>query len=640
MGQLTVPRASTDLLELGRRALVEGLGEAGEAAYQQVLAIDYPPYRLTMLKAMVQDVQLVAQGGRPRYVPALVSQTHVPVGMRQFIEDPYFMDAKGILYPEVMHCMEDMNSGDYQEAVLTGAIGTGKSTIALYSTAYQLYILSCYKNPHQLFGLDPSSEIVFIFQSINAKLAKSVDFERFRTMIEKSPYFREKFPFDKSILSELKFPNRIIVKPVSGAETGAIGQNVIGGVIDEMNFMAVVENSKSTMDGGTYDQAIALYNSIARRRKSRFMSQGKLPGLLCLVSSKRYPGQFTDKKEEEARKEIEIYGRSTIYVYDKRTWDIKPPGSFSGAWFQIFIGDEGHRPRILRPDEALPEAQQHLVMDIPEEYRMEFEQDIMNALRDIAGVSTLATHPFIVNRDAIQRAMRDDFVMFSRPEVDFVESRVSIDKAKMRDMHLPRFVHIDLAVSGDSAGFCVGTVTGFKQVQTSQGVELLPDIWIDGVLEVKPPRGGEILFYKIREVIYALRKMGMNMRWVTFDQFQSIDSMQLLKQAGYTVGKQSMDITTAPYDFVKNALYEGRLSIPKHDKLGLELASLEKDTKRNKIDHPAHSSKDVADALAGVVYGLTTRREIWAMYKIPLGKLPQSLKEAIQKKDTPAIDKT
>jgi hypothetical protein len=29
-----------------------------------------------------------------------------------------------------------------------------------------------------------------------------------------------------------------------------------------------------------------------------------------------------------------------------------------------------------------------------------------------------------------------------------------------------------------------------------------------------------------------------------------------------------------------------------------------------------HNSKDVADALAGVVYGLTLRREIWAMYGV------------------------
>lgn len=48
-----------------------------------------------------------------------------------------------------------------------------------------------------------------------------------------------------------------------------------------------------------------------------------------------------------------------------------------------------------------------------------------------------------------------------------------------------------------------------------------------------------------------------------------------------------------------------------------------------------HNSKDVSDALAGVVYGLTTRREIWSLYSIPLGKIPESLKAAIAKDKEP-----
>ena len=56
----------------------------------------------------------------------------------------------------------------------------------------------------------------------------------------------------------------------------------MGGLIDELNYMSVVEKSKVAVDKGTYDQAILLYNSIARRRKSRFMENGKLPGILCL----------------------------------------------------------------------------------------------------------------------------------------------------------------------------------------------------------------------------------------------------------------------------------------------------------------------------------------------------------------------
>lgn len=626
----------TAALDAAKNYFVRALGpEKGMRAFEAGQHIADITLRVNWYRERIQEMEAQRTGQEIR---KKAHQWQKPVGVRQFIEDPYFMDSKGVLYPAVLDCMEEMNNGEYQEAVLTGAIGTGKSTIALYTTAYQLYLLSCYSSPHDLSGLDPSSEIVFIFQSISGALAKAVDYERFKAMVEKSQYFKDHFPFNKDIVSELRFPKRIIVKAVSGHETGAIGQNVIGGVIDEMNFMAVVENSKSSVDGGTYDQAMALYNSIARRRKSRFMSVGKMPGLLCLVSSKRYPGQFTDKKEEEAKREIEVKGKSSIYIYDKRTWDIKPPGTFSGKWFSIFIGDEGRKPRVLKEDEEVSFNDLHLVMEIPEEYRMEFETDILNALRDIAGVSTLAKHPFIVDRDAIKSAMRAKRKLFEREDVDFVATKLAIRKADIINPEAPRFVHIDLAISGDSCGLAVGHVTGFKPVERAGTYETLPSIHIDGALEIKPPKGGEILFYKVREVIYALKKMGMNIRWVTLDSFQSTDTLQLLRQAGFTVGYQSMDTSTAPYDFVKAALYDGRLSIPSHKKLEYELASLEKDTKKNKIDHPAHSSKDISDALAGVVYGLTMRRDSWASHGIPLGQIPASVLEVLKKKDK--TDKT
>ena len=121
----------------------------------------------------------------------------------------------------------------------------------------------------------------------------------------------------------------------------------MGGLIDELNYMAVVEKSKVAVDRGTYDQAILVYNSIARRRKSRFMENGKLPGILCLVSSKKYPGQFTDQKMAEAERD------PTIFVYDKRVWDIKPDDFGNHGWFQVFAGDMTRKPRLLEKNEEV-----------------------------------------------------------------------------------------------------------------------------------------------------------------------------------------------------------------------------------------------------------------------------------------------
>ena len=546
------------------------------------------------------------------------------VGPKEFFLSPNYLGAEDVLYPVVLESLIELNSGKYEECLLLGAIGVAKSTIALYSMAYILYQLSCYKAPQKAFGLDPASEIIIVFQSVTASLSKAVDFNRFKALIERSNYFKNYFMFDKNLESELRFPNNIIAKPVSGEETSVLGQNVISGVLDEVNFMQVTHKSQKSIDGGTYDQATALYNSISRRRKSRFQNQGKLPGMVCIVSSRRYPGQFTDTKEAEVRKQIKENGISNIYVYDKRVWDIKPD-SFCGETFKVFAGDATRQPRILGSNDKSKSSE--LVIDIPVEFKDEFERDILNALRDIAGVSTLARHPFLMNVEAVATCLGTHKSIMSGTTVDFADSHLKARPKLFTSPDSPRWCHIDLAITGDSAGLVIGYVPCFKKVKRGGEIEELPVVKIDCTLEIVPPKGGEIVFSRIRQVLYKLRELGLNIRWVSFDSFQSRDSLQILHQKGFIVGQQSMDRTNTPYEMLKMALYDGRVQIPEHPKLFTELRSLEKDTKTGKIDHPNHGSKDLSDALAGVVYGLTMRRETWVRFGIQT--IPISVKNIL-----------
>ncbi|MCL4743861.1 MAG: hypothetical protein KJZ83_00450 [Burkholderiaceae bacterium] len=580
------------------------------------VANDYPEDIETILSWVQQAVE------SPAAIQDLLRYKHQPVGVREFVESAAFMNKKGVLWPRVMDALEEINDGTHTEAVLTGGIGVAKTTLALYTQAYQLYLISCLRDPHAEFDLDPASEITVIFQSLNAKLAKGIDYTRFRSMIESSPYFKYHFPFQADIESEMRFPNNILVKPISGQETGAIGENVIGGVIDEINFMAVVENSKHSKDGSIYDQATQNYNSIARRRESRFMQLGRLPGMLCLVSSRNYPGQFTDKKEEEART------NPRIYVYDKRLWELRPE-RFVGEWFHVFIGDETRKPRILVEDEEVSREDRHLIMPIPVEYRQTFENDLLPALRDVAGVATQALHPFMLNTEAVTACFGKVQSIASRDDCDFKATKLQLYPKRIVNPNEPRFVHIDLAISKDSAGVSIGHVPNFVAVSRGDFIETMPVIQFDMILEIRPPRGGEIEFENIRKLIYTLRDtMNLPVKWVSFDSFQSKDSIQIMHRQGFMTGYQSMDTDTYAYDVTKQAFYDGRILAPTHAKAMQEMRTLEIDTKKNKIDHPPHGSKDVSDSMAGVVFGLTLRREIWSRHQIPTHRMPRSLIEA------------
>lgn len=554
----------------------------------------------------------------------------LPVDPWTFVHSAKYLNMGEEVWPKNMVEIEKLLTGDYDEAIFTGGIGTGKTTCALVAIANAIYELSCMEQPQRAFDLAASSEIMFIFQSLKKELSKAVDFNRFKSMLDNSPYFQAHFRYDRGITSELRFPSNIIVKPLSGDATAAIGQNVFGGLIDEVNFMAVTENSKMAgEDGGTYDQAKAIYNSIARRRESRFMSQGRLPGMLCLVSSKRYPGEFTDVKIAQAEREIAENGRTSIFIYDKRAWDVRPIEKFTGQWFELFLGDENRKPRILKEGEAeqFSMDDQKLVMKVPLEYLASFQDSILDAIRDIAGHSTLALHPFIMNVEALSACFGTAPSILSNDWCDYDQHKL-LFYPKRFDRYpypAPRWVHIDPSISGDSTGIACGHVVRFIPVTRGEEVEMLPVIKFDFTLEVRPPPGGEIELANARRLIYKLRDAGLPIKFVTLDSHQSKDTLQILARLGFKTGYQSVDTDTTPYEIAKLAFYDGRVLTPEHDLAKREWTRLERDTAKNKINHPAKGSKDVSDAMAGVIYGLTMRREIWTSHGIPLSMVPRSL---------------
>jgi hypothetical protein len=577
-----------------------------------------PPAREAFICA-----QKKAEAGDDYELRAFLSLRDYPVGIEEFITNPDYMGSEAV-YPAVLEELIELNNPQvqgrkyrsrlwttYSEAILTGAIGVGKSTIAIYSMAYQVYLLSCFRSPHVIYELDPASEIAFVFQNRTERLAKTVDYDRFKAMIDGSPYFQKHFRFDHRVKSELRFPNRIVVRPLSGADTASIGQNIFSAIIDEVNFFENVERSTRSLDGRAYDQASTLYDSIARRRASRFQKRGRLPGLLCLVSSRRYPGQFTDVKEQERQRQLERTGTTSIYLYDKRLWDIKPEGTYSGEYFSVFGGDLTRKPRLLGNDEQARAHDDHLIIDVPVEHRPEFERDILNALRDVAGISTTAIHPFLTNRDAVAACFSDRRSLVTCDEVVLGNQSLAVNVSQAQNPQSIHWAHLDLSMTGDATGIVIGHVSHFRKVSRGEHIEVLPFIYIDLVLRVVPPSDGEIRYDQIRELLYRLRRLGVNIRFVTADSFQSTDMLQTLQRNGFCTGRQSMDRTIVPFEILKSALYDRRLDISYNETLQRELLSLEVDAKSGKIDHPPSGSKDLADALAGVVFGLSRRLEVW-----------------------------
>lgn len=516
-----------------------------------------------------------------------------------------------------------------------GMVPTHNTSLALLIQAYELYKLLCLKDPHRVFELMPGHEILVVFQSLDKDKAEDIDYQRFKQMLDRAPIFSEgAFAYDREIKSEMRFPKNIVVKPISGAETGALGMNVIGGIIDELDSMALVEKSLRARDRGTYDQAKALYSSIARRRESRFMQHGEMPGMLCLVSSKQYQGAFTDQKEAQARDTPDKIRAVNLRVWDVKPWQFTEDRSL---WFRVFVGDATRKPRILGDGERVRDKDLDLVHEVPPEYLEQFKRDLVGAIRDILGVSTHAGNPFILDRDAVARCFGAVRSVGSRDVVDFVDRLLKVYPGRWRGSGaFPRSAHIDLALSQDHAGLAIGHVPRFEWMKRTKAVvEAWPVIRYDLLLSIAPPPGGEIQFEKIRRLLYLLRERGLPITWVTCDSWQSTDMLQILASKGFLVGEESTDKTPAPYELLKTAIYDGRVEAPECETAQIELVRLERDPKKGKIDHPPDGSKDVSDAMACVAFNLSLMPSIWAEHGVDLQSVPMTLKELAERHEDP-----
>lgn len=549
------------------------------------------------------------------------------VDIEEFVESSSYMNQKGYVRPAIMRKLLDLfvDPNRYIEIVATGAIGIGKNYFADLVMAYQLYLLSCYHNPQIEFDLAPGSSIVFIEQSMSLTLAKKVVFGQFSERLKLSPYFQQRFPFDPGVRSELRFPKNIYVIPVGGQDTGAIGMNVYGGIIDEMNFMARTTNSVKTQYTGEeeYDQAERLYRSLIRRMKSRFMSLGKLPGKLLLVSSTNYPDDFTDRKLKEAETD------PTIFVMKYSQWEALPQDRFCGDKFLVEVGNEVKQSRILRRrEEALDEED---IVEVPIEYRSEFERDLEAALRDLGGVATGTKHPFIPQRELIEKA-QSTFEVISNYQQLFTmetatlsqlmdpsspdwETIINYDyiEQQIDSPEVPFSVHIDPGLTNDAAGIAIARITGYRLLPSftyynermGEFTEVrdvrAPVYTVDGVLQITAPPNGEVDLELVRDMVLHLRGM-LNIKYATMDSYQSAMMIQGFRKGRIKSGVLSVDTNIAPYAEYKQAIKDERILIPRHAVLARETRELERDPEKDRIDHPNGGSKDCSDAVAGAVY--------------------------------------
>lgn len=560
--------------------------------------------------------------GNPFYMMAAERLRYMPPTIEEFLDDrDYFREQYEELWPSVRADLVELNpdillgAQPITEYLDGGATGTGKSFRAIATMAYQTLVLSCFNRPQTLYGLPLSTPIVIMFMSVSETVTRRVLYRPFRQQFTSMPFVRKYVDYDHQNEGELRLTNNIIVTPALANVEHMVGQAVIAAHIDEANFMTVVQESKLAAGaggaGGFYDQAAQAHQTIARRRKSRFTTRGAAPGCIIVSSSIRYKDDYLDRTIRD-REENPI---PEARYYRKKQYEVQPQERYSGETFRVLVGREGVPSRILKdaekPGKDYPESCE--VLNVPVEYRDDFRKDPDAALRDVAGIASAAIRPFFTQTHKLLESaarwkagnklswlVKDNVVLAEDGMPQYEPENMPI-LAVRRNTKL--WVHVDLSLSGDRCGIAATTIQGYENTVREGHIETLPHYRVVMACSIEPSVVHQIDITGVRNWIVLLKSyFGFDVEKVTYDGFQSAESIRALRKLGIRADIISCDKTPEPYELTRTAFYEDRVDMPDNELAIREFSTLEMNVKTGMIDHPVNKSKDLSDAIAASIY--------------------------------------
>ena len=460
----------------------------------------------------------------------LLYKKHMPTIQEFLKDDAYMGNSYAIIYPYWRQILAKIfdPSNQYFECVFRGSIGSGKSTIARRGLIYALYRICCLRSPHKLFNIAPDTVLSALMISVTLQQAQDTALKPVLEMIRNSPCFhevRKMTAFDSFGPNDpvpfcrqgngIRFPNNVYLS-VGSNINHIIGYSVFGSIFDE------AEEKDSS-------EAFKLYTGLRERIRSRFLNSSLIYCAL-ISSSKSKSGMVWEYIHK-----IKPDDPETLLL-DPAIWEVKGDAlGLSGKHFWIYIGTKTHPSKVL-PEEYndvpleklnyVPPAGCEL-LEVPIEYRREFENNIEAAIQNIAGRTTdTSDRPFddlsrigdckqLLPEVHLEAPLGDQIPLIDKlPKELFQETTLGPRLA--RYPNAPRFVHVDLASQSTSqAGYSLW----HKEYVVNDLGEHQTVFVADFVSWISAPN--RIDHDAIKQLSLDLRdKAGVYIKTISYDQFQ------------------------------------------------------------------------------------------------------------------------
>jgi hypothetical protein len=463
------------------------------------------------------------------------------------------------------------------EVILQLGKGSGKDFTSTVACAYIVYKLLCLKDPSRYFGKPSGDAIDIINVAINAQQAKNVFFKGFKSKIEKSPWFAGKF-YAKA--DSVEFDKAITVYSGHSERESHEGLNLILAVLDEISGFAQ-EIGTGNDQGKTADN---IYKAFRASVDSRFPDLGKV----ALLSFPRYPGDFISKRYDDVIMEKEVVSKTHKFIMNEDLPEDSPGNSMEISWDEDNIISYKY-PGMFALKKPTWEVNPTRKID---DFKLAFYTDIGDAMQRFACVPTFASDAFFKQQEKVRACMT-----IRNP----IDSAKRFDETFKPDPNKKYFVHADLAQKHDKCAVAIAHVEKWVSVQVMKDYEqVVPMVIVDAVVYWEPKVEGPVNLSEVKQWIQNLRRQGFDIGMVSFDRWQSFDIQNELKSVGMRT--ETVSVAKKHYEDMAMLMYEERLAMPAIELLFEELTEL-KIMKNNRVDHPRKSSKDLADAVCGAIFG-------------------------------------
>ncbi len=462
-----------------------------------------------------------------------------------------------------------------KELIMMLGKGSGKDALSTIICAYVVYQLLCLKDPAEYYGKPSGDAIDIINVAINADQASNVFFKGFKTRVQKCPWFAGKF---KALQKSIVFDKSITVYSGNSEGEATEGYNILLAVLDEIDGFD--EGSK---EEGT-PAADAMYNTLSATVSSRFDDTGKV----LILSFPRSKEGFIMKKFHDAIAEKEDVHYEHTFKLDEDLPDGIEENEFSIQWVE-------HEIISYKFPEVWAMSRPTWKVN-PTKTINSFKRDFYKNPDDALG--RFACNPQDTTDGGWFRAKEKIDAAFNGSNA-LTEVTGPTEFIGKIDNEKKYFMHVDLARVQDNCAVAIAHVEKWQRTIFDKEGEVVPYIVVDMVKYWKPDRKRPVDFSDVRDFIVSADRYGYNLELVTFDRWNSDQTIQYLNGEGIKAERLSVD--RDQYTDLATLMGEHRIHGPDVELLRNELKKLVV-LPNGKVDHTNKSSKDLSDAVAGAVW--------------------------------------